>query len=83
LIARLQIPYPGPVFFVSIWLTIALSVALTALSSPETKPAIAESREMIYALSILAFVGSYACRIFRPASKRAVHDPSVPPGTRR
>jgi hypothetical protein len=56
LIAKLRMPYPGWRLVGSIWLTIFLSIALTLLSGDTTKPLIAETRELIYAVSILAFV---------------------------
>jgi hypothetical protein len=67
----LQTPYPGPLLVLCIWIPIALSIGLTALADLQTKAAIAESREMIYALSIFAFVGCYAWQTSRPASKTA------------
>jgi hypothetical protein len=58
--ARLQVPYPGRNLTFSIWAAVAISAALTLLSDDTTKSGIAETREMIYALSIFAFVATYA-----------------------
>lgn len=58
-IARLQVPYPGSNLLLTIWIPLAASAVLTLLSSAETKSAVAETRELIYALSILAFIGCY------------------------
>ena len=60
MVARMQVPYPGRNLVLSIWAAVAISVALTLLSDDTTKSGIAETREMIYALSIFAFVTAYA-----------------------
>jgi hypothetical protein len=60
LISMLRLPYPGWRLLAAIWLPIGLSIVLTAFAENSTKPVIAETREMIYALSILAFLFLWA-----------------------
>lgn len=68
-IARLQVPYPGWNLMLGIWAAVAISVVLTVMSNEETRSAIAETREMIYALSILAFLGAYVSQLSVIASR--------------
>jgi hypothetical protein len=75
LIAKLRMPYPGWRLVGSIWLTILLSIALTLLSGDTTKPLIAETRELIYAVSILAFVILWFSAM--QARKVAIPEPRV------
>lgn len=56
LVSTLRLPFPGWRLVGSIWLLIGLSIVLTAFAGDPTKPVIAETREMFYALSILAFL---------------------------
>jgi hypothetical protein len=56
LITKLRVPYPGWRLFGNIWLSIGLTILFTVFANEATKPIIAETRELLYALTILVFL---------------------------
>ena len=55
-IYKLQVPFPGGRLFGCIWLTVGLSILLTLVAGDIAKPLIAETRELVYAVSVLVFL---------------------------
>jgi virulence-associated protein VapD len=62
LIRTLKFPYAGRSLLLYIWIPIAISIILAALSEGKTKSFIAETREMHYAFSIFTYLLLMATR---------------------
>jgi hypothetical protein len=62
---RLNIAYPGLSFAAVVWLPILVTVALAFASAGATKAAVAEIRELVYALAIGSFLTLASARLSR------------------